>query len=371
MTWINNLIKRDGSWQHIFEYNIAKNKKEVWLLDVVSLKKLKNCVQNVFWRDVIKSWITYKENFSNEINVRTYPIWNSYFLQNHNILLKKENFEQNGLHYINNILANSGELMGYNDFQNTYRMKINFVDFYSLIHSIPRKWMAVLRDHRHKIKGPIFQPVLNEVLVMPKVCKGTYWKLISTLDLKRNIANKWSEHLGKQFTNEDMRDFFTLNFQCTIENKMRSFQYKILQRILTTNKFLNICGIKEDKCYFCGIMTKTLEYLFWECPKITQFWKKIVKTLDPYINMHEILNSKSILLGVRLGQNEIPVNHLINIIKRYIYVVKCNDHNLCVEGALGKVKETFKIEQNIVRQQNKEKNRIEIKWAPLLQILEA
>ena len=161
--------------------------------------------------------------------------------------------------------------MGYNDFQNTYRMKINFVDFYSLIHSIPRKWMAVLRDHRHKIKGPIFQPVLNEVLVMPKVCKGTYWKLISTLDLKRNIANKWSEHLEKQITKEDMRDFFTLNFQCTIESKMRSFQYKILQRILTTNKFLNICGIKEDKCYFCGIMTETLEHFFWECPKVTQF----------------------------------------------------------------------------------------------------
>ena len=371
MTWINNLIKRDGSWQHIFEHNIAKNKKEVWLLDVVSLKKLKNTVQNVFWRDVFKSWITYKENFSNEINVRTYPIWNSYFLQNRNILLKKENFEQKGLHYINDLLTNSGELMGYNDFQNTYRMKINFVDFYSLIHSIPRKWMAILRDHRRKIKGPIFQPVLNELLAMPKVCKGTYWKLISTSDLSRNIANKWSEHLGKQFTNEDMRDFFTLNFQCTIESKMRSFQYKILQRILTTNKFLNICGIKADKCYFCGIMTETLEHLFWECPKITQFWKKMVKTLEPYINLYEILNCKSILLGVRLGQNETLVNHLINIIKRYIYVVKCNGNNLCVEGALEKVKETFKIEQNIVRQQNKKFDRIETKWAPLLQILDA
>ena len=75
--------------------------------------------------------------------------------------------------------------------------------------------MAILRDHRRKIKGPIFQPVLNELLAMPKVCKGTYWKLISTSDLSRNIGNKWSEHLGKQFTNEDMRDFFTLNFQCT------------------------------------------------------------------------------------------------------------------------------------------------------------
>ena len=138
--------------------------------------------------------------------------------------------------------------MGYNDFQNTYRMKINFVAFYSLIHSIPTKGKAIIRDHRHKIKGPIFQPVLNKVLAMPKVCKGTYWKLISTLVIKRNAADKWSEYFETQFTKEDMSDYFTLNFQCTIESKMRSFQYKILQCFLTTNKSLNICGIKEDNC---------------------------------------------------------------------------------------------------------------------------
>ena len=190
-----------------------------------------------------------------------------------------ENFEQKGLHYVNDLLANSGELLSYNDFQNTYRMKTNFVDFYSLIHSIPRKWMAILWDHRHKIKGPIFQSVLNEVLAMPKVCKGTYWKLISTFDLN---------YFSTLFTKEDTRDFFSLNFQCTIESKMRSFQYKILQHIPTTNKFLNICGIKEDKCYFCGIMTETLDQLFWECPKITQFWKKKWLKLWSHIQIHRL-----------------------------------------------------------------------------------
>ena len=31
--------------------------------------------------------------------------------------------------------------------------------------------------------------------------------------------------------------------------------------------------------------------------------KKIVKPLEPYINLHEILHSKSILLGVRLTES--------------------------------------------------------------------
>ena len=91
-----------------------------------------------------------------------------------------------------------------------------------------------------QIKGPIFQPVLNEVLAMPKVCKGTYWKLISTLVIKRNAADKWSEYFETQFTKKDMSDYFTLNFQCTIESKMRSFQYKILQCFLTA--FCRLAG---------------------------------------------------------------------------------------------------------------------------------
>ena len=62
-------------------------------------------------------FFTHKESFSNEINVRTYPIWNSHFLQKRNILLKREQFEQNELHYINDLLTNLGKLRGYNDFQ--------------------------------------------------------------------------------------------------------------------------------------------------------------------------------------------------------------------------------------------------------------
>ena len=40
--------------------------------------------------------------------------------------------------YINDLLTGMGEFMGYENFQEIYNLKINFVDFYSLMHSIPR-----------------------------------------------------------------------------------------------------------------------------------------------------------------------------------------------------------------------------------------
>ena len=46
-----------------------------------------------------------------------------------------------GIAYVNDILSQSGDCLGYYDFIERYQFKINFVDFYSLTHSIPRHWL--------------------------------------------------------------------------------------------------------------------------------------------------------------------------------------------------------------------------------------
>ena len=108
------------------------------MLDLLSLHNMKSQVKNLFWKEVFWAWITYKEISIDEIDVKTFPIWNSHFLKNNNIFMKKTELEKKGLVYINDLLTDMGELMGYNNFQEIYNLKINFVDFYSLMHSIPR-----------------------------------------------------------------------------------------------------------------------------------------------------------------------------------------------------------------------------------------
>ena len=206
-----------------------------------------------------------------------------------------------------------GELMGYENFQEIYNLKINFVDFYSLMHSIPRPWKTEILQQKNKIIGQVTQTCLEEILNMKKVCKETYWKIMDTIKPRRNFLKKWSEYFRTQITEKEMSEYFTLNFLCTNENKMRSFQYKILQHSLTTNKFLNICKIGEDKCYFCKTEVETLEHLFWDCSKIKKFWASIVELLEPYIKLHDVIDNKSVLLGTKYGQNNILVNHIINI----------------------------------------------------------
>ena len=46
-----------------------------------------------------------------------------------------------GIVYVDDMLTNTGQLLGYYDFNKTYHIAINFVDFYGMTHSIPRDWV--------------------------------------------------------------------------------------------------------------------------------------------------------------------------------------------------------------------------------------
>ena len=140
--------------------------------------------------------------------------------------MKKTEFERKGLVYINDM----GELMGYDNFQDTYNLNINFVDFYSLMISIPRPWKTEILWQKYKIIGQVTQTCLEGILNMKKVCKETYWKIMNTIKPKVNFLNKWSEYFRTQITEKERSEYFTLNFLCTNESKMRSLQYRILQR---------------------------------------------------------------------------------------------------------------------------------------------
>ena len=170
-----------------------------------SLLTFHSKIKNVFWKDVFKAWQSYKTSFEKEINIRTYPLWDTYFLTNTNIINRK--FQSKGINIINDLLHVSGGLMGLDDFNSAYDININFVDFYSLTHCLPRSWRENFIRHSVKLKeSETVQPVITDLLQMSKACKGTYWKLIKTVELKPNHRLKWSESLQNPISEEDMSE---------------------------------------------------------------------------------------------------------------------------------------------------------------------
>ena len=61
------------------------------------------------------------------------------------------------------------------------------------------------------------------------------------------------------------------------------FQYKILHRILPTNRKLKQYGIKDsDLCHFCGKDSKSILHLICECDISTMIWQELVDWLNTH-----------------------------------------------------------------------------------------
>ena len=68
-----------------------------------------------------------------------------------------------------------------------------------------------------------------------------------------------------------------LPIKCTIDTKLREFQYKFLKRIIPTNIFLFKCklAIISNVCDVCSSDIETVKHLFWDFQVTQTFWLQL------------------------------------------------------------------------------------------------
>ena len=94
------------------------------------------------------------------------------------------------------------------------------------------------------------------------------------------------------------KEIFSLPNKCIQSRWMQTFQYKILRRILPTNKMFFQYKIKpSSSCDYFGPAEESLNHLFCECDITTENWQEIVDWLGKQIIKTEYLTDSQILLG--------------------------------------------------------------------------
>ena len=105
----------------------------------------------------------------------------------------------------------------------------------------------------------------NNILYITQIEKLTH-------NLVINSQRKWEI----EFQNINWKLAYTSPIKCTIDTKLRYFQYKYLMKILPCNKFLLKCKIVNSSlCDFCNMNEETVKHLFWECPVSRNFWNRL------------------------------------------------------------------------------------------------
>ena len=75
----------------------------------------------------------------------------------------------------------------------------------------------------------------------------------------------------------------------TKATRLKYFHFKIVNRIISTNVFLERIGaIDDDSCSFCHGELETLVHLFWQCPNVQDFLRKINQELFASSNSRNV-----------------------------------------------------------------------------------
>ena len=162
-----------------------------------------------------------------------------------------------------------------------------------------------------------------------------------------------------------------LPFKITLDTKLREFQYKLLNRILYTNKMLFMFKkVDSPLCDFCEKELETIEHVFFYCTKVLIFWDDL-KALLNSVNITVSFDIKDVLLGFLDTSDSINIliNYIVLESKFFIYRCKLNKGPLKLRLLVDKFKKTFETEGVIARKSNKIHFH-DKKWKPLIPLIQ-
>lgn len=198
---------------------------------------------------------------------------------------------------------------------------VTFLSWQTVLERIPQEWKRLLRD-RPCEDGYRELEIYSEIRKRHKTAKWSYKLLLSKSEFTvPNIAQeKWERDLRMQIA---WTQVFKSTFETTTDFKLRWMQFRILHRILPTNRLLNVYGIHENgSCDRCPGLSENIMHVFWECPPIRSFWSNLKEML----HLVRPLSPGSVILGTCDKNGPLTLVSLrqcILLAKAYIWQCKC------------------------------------------------
>jgi len=356
IAWVKRIYTSSGDWQTFHKTILEeKHSNQIWELDEESLRVYSKKIKNKFWKQVVLAWADYINCTDEQVNESERPFWNGYYLRNENLRKLKDKMYINGCRQIKHLFdETNGALHTYNSFCQKYDVQINPLDFMSLVQSIPKAWKDKTRLALTNIntdENKSINSQTSNILETDRVCNHAYWKILPKYaQNNNNNATKWCDIFQIEHTSGMWAKIYRSPVHATRDTKLRTFQYKLLKRILPTNMDLKLFKIKQhDRCSFCDNNLETYEHLFFECAVIHALLDDLISWWTPHLVLTTPISAKHVILGyvqIPCNDTENLINTLLLIFKNYIYKSKCKNENLVFDLLLKDIKQMYIIEVN-------------------------
>ena len=91
--------------------------------------------------------------------------------------------------FINDLIKEDGSLLSLTDLKNNYNINIIFLDYYSIMLSIPQEWKSILRDNQIEKLDEICNKHILLLRVSQRVVKAFYKIFIQKVHLSYWVFN--------------------------------------------------------------------------------------------------------------------------------------------------------------------------------------
>lgn len=296
-------------------------------------------------------------------------VWNNKFICIGGKSVYFKNLAEKGILRIGDLISDNNEFI----VKSNYKLRelntspLDIFRLISVIDALPVEWreslntLASTADEPFNLYNEIKLSFNDKNVLIETVISKTIYK-----ELRNRIITPPTAQLNfkTHFVNDvlEWKEIYSLPFRTSLDTKSREFQYKLLNRCLITNSFLNKIGIiPSPACSFCGEMNESLEHFFISCRYTKDFWAEVIKWFDNQGVKIKHLSEKDIMFGILRCEDELLINHILIIAKQYLYSCRQNKSLPSIKVLNLKIKTIHQLETMIAKSNNKLKAH-NMKW---------
>ena len=323
ITWLRRLYKANQSsdWSTLCNHIFGITR--LLLLEGGSAKCVgTQRIYNNFWLDVFKSWSNFTRVHlpTTTVEVLKSTLWFNDKIKVGGKCIYYKHWESKGVKFICDLIDENGDFLPLEDFKNTFSVHTNFLEYSGVLRAIKSSFKDILIEHSH-LNFP-FLPFNLEVLLKDK--KGSqriYHVLVLSKQVKRKFIDKWNVKLNTNLDSSKWSLIFNIPYSCTVDTKLRWFQFRLIHRILGTNSFLfKINKTDTNLCTFCKKEEETIFHLFCSCTHTISFWSSVFSWIKEQTNFSLAMDNEVFLFGNTKNSN--VVNLILLICRFHVYTMK-------------------------------------------------
>ena len=304
--------------------------------------------KNTFWHQTAKLWMELSyEHPVNEAMVLRQVLWFNTNIKINEKVIMYSNWHKHGINLISNLFTQEGNLKSVHQLKNEFNCQIAFTELYRIQQAIPVTWKRWLKEKRENVANPT---KLEIYLGKPKIFNVIYRQINENSNILQELKYRWASDFT-DITIDYLKKSLNNISKCTIEVKLRNFQYRLINKAIVTNIQLKHYKIKDNyRCTFCGRSKETIKHLFMECKRV----KSLYLFIETVSKQKLDLSPKNILFNQVVPDAKAAKNTLILITKQYIYREKCMNNKIRTL-ALGNYLQMYQeLEGEIAKQKNKQ-----------------